>query len=124
MGERMLSILLLLMILFEPAAPAQTGDAAIYVATYIDVQLGSADQGIALVKQYREASRLERRNSRVDVVQEIARPNRLVIIEVWRDQSSFETHERAEHTGRFRAQLKAIQNSPYDQRVHHGFVID
>ena len=91
----MLSLLLLLTIMFEPAAPAQTSDAAVYVATYIDVQLGSMDQGIALIKQYREASRVERGNSRVDVVQEIARPNRFVIIEVWRDPSSFEAHERA-----------------------------
>ena len=76
----MLSMLLLFMIMFEPVASAQTSDGTVYVATYIDVQLASTDQGIALIKQYREASRIERGNSRVDVVQEIARPNRFVIM--------------------------------------------
>ena len=120
----MLSMLLLFMIMFEPVASAQASDGTVYVATYIDVQLASTDQGIALIKQYREASRIEWGNSRVDVVQEIARPNRFVIIEVWRDQSSFEAHEGAEHTARFRAGLRLIHNSPFDQRVHHGLAID
>jgi quinol monooxygenase YgiN len=112
------------MLMGEPAAPAQTSDAAVYVATYIDVQLNSTDQGIALLKQYREDSRIDRGNSSIDVVQEIARPNRFVILEVWKDQSSFEAHERADHTVRFRERLKAIHNSPFDQRVHHGFATD
>src|SRR5689334_4086565 len=120
----MRSILLLFMIMVEPATPAQTSDAAVYVATYIDVQLNSTNEGIALIKQYREDSRIDRGNSSVDVVQEIARPNRFVIIEVWKDLSSFDAHERADHTVRFRERLKAIHNSPFDQRVHHGFAID
>jgi len=117
-------MLLALMIMIGPAASAQTSDVSVYVATYIDVQLNSTDQSIALIKQYREDSRMDRGNSSVDVVQEIARPNRFVIIEVWKDQSSFEAHERANHTVRFRERLKAIHNSPFDQRVHHGFAID
>ena len=117
-------MLVLLMITFEPGAPAQTSGAAIYVATYIDVQPSSTDQGISLIKQYREASRIERGNSSVDVVQEIPRPNRFVIIEAWKDRSSFDAHERTEHTAQFRARLKAIHNSPVDQRVHRGFALD
>ncbi|PYS55010.1 MAG: hypothetical protein DMG13_05890 [Acidobacteria bacterium] len=123
-GQRVLPMLALLMIMFEPAAPAQTSDAAFYVATYVDVQLSSTNQGIALAYVYREASRTESGNSGVEVVQETGRPNRFVIIEVWKDQSSFDAHERSEQTVQFRAKLKAIHNSPYDQRVHHGFSID
>lgn len=117
-------VLALLMIMVAPTTPAQTNDAAFYVATYIEVQPSSTNQGIALIKQYREASRAEGGNLGIDVVQETSRPNRFVIIEVWRDQSSFGAHEQTEHTAQFRARLKAIHNSPYDQRVHHGFAID
>src|SRR5437016_1850098 len=113
---------MLLIIMFEAAAPAQTSNAMLFVATYFDVQLSSTGQGISLIKQYREASRMEQGNSNIDVVQEIARPNRFVIIEVW-NPSSFEAHERAEHTVQFRARLKAIYNTPFDQRVHLGFAI-
>ena len=125
LGRCVLPVLALLMIMFEPAAPAQTSDAVFYVATYVDVQLSSTKQSIALMAQYHEASRsTERGNSGMDVIQEIGRPNRFVIMEVWKDQSSFEAHEQAEDTARFRARLKAIHNSPYDQRVHHGLAID
>ena len=95
-----------------------------YVATYIEVQPPVASQGVALIKQYREASRSEAGNSSINVVQEIARPNRFVIVETWKDQASFEGHEKASHTGDFRMKLSAIHNSPYDQRVHLGLTID
>jgi len=112
----MLSMLALLMMMSEPNA--------LYVATYIDVQLNSTNDGAALTKQYREATRAEKGNSGIDVVQEIGRPSRFVILELWKDQSSFEAHEKGGPTAQFRSKLKAIQNSPYDQRVHQALAVD
>src|SRR5262245_18143572 len=117
------SLFALWMILFAAVAPAQTGN-AVYIATYVDVQSSAVDKGISLIKQYREQSRAESGSSAVDVVQEIARPNRFVIIEVWKDQSAFDAHEHADSTTRFRTGLSAIHNSPFDQRVHRPFAID
>ena len=117
-------MLLFLMLMFEPAAPAQDGDAMVYVATYIDIQVNSTAQGTRLVLQYSEASRREAGNAQLSVVKEIGRPNRLVILETWKDQASFDAHERAAHTAQFRSSLQAIHNSPFDQRVHQGFAID
>ena len=116
-----LAELALLMIMAEPA---QTRTPALYVATYVDVQLTSINQGIGLIKQYRETTRAETGNSGVDAGQEIGRPNRFVIIEFWKDQSAFDAHEKAETTAQCRARLKAIQNSPYDQRVHQALAAD
>ena len=112
----MLSMLALLMILAEPNA--------VYVATYVDVQSVSANQGAALIKEYRETTRAEKGNSVVDVVQETGRPSRSVVMEIWNDASSFEAHEKAGHTIQFRTKLKGIQNSPYDERVHRGRSVD
>src|SRR5439155_23068015 len=95
-GQRVLPMLALLMIMFEPAAPAQTSDAAFYVATYVDVQLSSTNQGIALAYVYRGASRTESGNSGVEVVQEAGRPNRCGIREVWKEQSDLDAHEGRE----------------------------
>jgi quinol monooxygenase YgiN len=117
------SVFALSMMMLGPGAPAQT-DNAIYVVTYVDVQSTSVNEAVALIKQYREKSRVEPGSSAVNVVDEIARPNRFVITEVWKDQPSFEAHERADHTLRFRAGLKAIHNSPFDERVHRAFTID
>ena len=109
-------MLALLMMMAEPNA--------FYVATYVDVQLNSTNDGVALIKQYREAARREKGNSGVDVVQGIGRPYHFVITELWKDQLSFEAHEKGGPTAQFRSKLKAIHNSPYDQRVHQGLAVD
>lgn len=98
-------------------------DAVFYVATYVDVQPNSTRQGIELIRNYREDSRTEAGNSSIDVVQETSRPNRFVIIEVWNDEQFCEAHERTGPATPFRDRLKAIQNSPCDQRMHHGFAV-
>jgi quinol monooxygenase YgiN len=96
----------------------------LYIATYVDVQPPLSGQSATLIKQYREATRKEGGNVSVEVTQEIGRANRFVILEVWKDQASFEMHEKATHTADFRSHLQAIHGSPYDQRVHQGLIID
>lgn len=96
----------------------------IYIATYVDVQPPLSGQGATLIEQYREATRKEVGNSSVDVVQEIGRPNRFVILEVWKDKASFDTHEKANHAADFRSRLQAIHVGSSDQRVHQGLTID
>jgi quinol monooxygenase YgiN len=112
----MLSMLALVLMMFEPNA--------VYVATYVDVQLVSTNDGAALIKQYRETTRAEKGNLAIDVVRETGRPSRSVVVEIWNDASSFEAHEKAAHTIQFRTKLKQIQNSPYDQRLHNGLSLD
>jgi len=114
----------LMMMSEQPASPVQTSGAAFYVATYIDVQVNSTSEGMTLVKQYRDATRGEKGNAGADFIQETGRPSRFVILEFWKDQSSFEAHEKAAPTAQFRSKLKAIHNSPYDQRVHQGLAVD
>jgi quinol monooxygenase YgiN len=112
----MLSMLAVLMMLADPNA--------FYVATYVDVQMNSTGEAAALIRQYREAAQAEKGNSGIDVVQEIGRPYHLVIIELWKDQAAFEAHEKSASAVQFRSRLKAIHNSPYDQRVHLGLAVD
>ena len=109
--------LALMAFLLQTASP-------VYITTYIDVQPTATSQGATLVRQYRQASRADSGNIAADAFQEISRPSRFVVIEVWKDQASFEAHEKAAPTGQFRERLKAIHHSPYDQRVSHGFAID
>jgi quinol monooxygenase YgiN len=96
----------------------------LYIATYVEVQPPLSGQSVTLVKQYREATQKEAGNAGIEVVQEVSRSNRFVILEVWKDQASFETHEKANHTADFRSSVRAIHGSPYDQRVHQGLTID
>lgn len=97
---------------------------ALYVVTYLDVKPASAAAGAALATQYVRDTKQDTGNVRVDAFREIGRNNRFVLIEAWKDQASFDGHEKAAHTAAFRDKLKAIHRSPYDQRINHGFSLD
>ena len=99
-----------------------TNDTRLYLATYIDIKRDALVEGIALLVLYRE-SRTTAGGPNIDVLRETSRPNRFAIIEACKDQSAFDDRERAEQTLQFRARLRAIHSSPYDQRVHSGFAI-
>jgi quinol monooxygenase YgiN len=94
-----------------------------HVVTYFDVQPGSVDAAIKLMRRYREACTAEEGNSWTYVLREIHRQNRFVIVEAWKDEAAFRAHDAAGHTEQFRSALKAIHNSPHDQRIHQVFSI-
>ena len=101
------------------AAARAEGAAPIHVATYIEIVAASVKDGAALLTQYRDASRKENGNMRAEVAREIGRPNRFVVLEVWKDQAAFEAHGKSAGTAAFRDKLKAIHGAPYDERVHN-----
>jgi quinol monooxygenase YgiN len=98
------------------AARAQTGDAAIYGVTTLDVAPVAAGQGVALLKQYRDAARKQAGSTGVTLLQEADWPNRFVIYEAWKDQAAYDANEKAVHTAEFRDKLKPIAGAPYDRR--------
>lgn len=104
---------------FAAAAKAE-GAAPVHVATYIELVSASVKDGAALLTQYRDASRKENGNMRAEVAREIGRPNRFVVLEVWKDQTAFEAHGKAATTTAFRDKLKTIHGGPYDERVHNS----
>lgn len=98
------------------------GNAA-YLATYVDLMPNSIASGAALLKRYRDASLKDDGNLRFDVLQEIARPNRFAIVEVWRDKAALDAHASAAATQQFRDKLKTIQNAPYDERINNALYL-
>src|SRR3954465_8861594 len=99
-------------------APAPAGP--LYVAAYAEVGTNSVKDGVALLKQFRDAVRKEDGNMRVDVAQELGRANRFVILEIWKDQAAFDAHGKSSATTAFGDKFKAIQNAPLDIRTHNG----
>src|SRR2546423_4873082 len=123
-----LTLQLLLAMALLPAAMTQVRAQAaatgpIHVATYVEVGTGAVKDGIALLKQYRDATAKEAGNTRIGVGQEIGRANRFVMLEIWKDQAAFDAHGKSASTAAFRDKLKAIQNEPYDERVHSGMSV-
>jgi quinol monooxygenase YgiN len=105
----------------NPAAPAD--DATVYTATYVEVVPPSVAQGTALLRQYREASRKERGNLRIEVLQRIDRPNQFTVLAAWKDPEAFEAHAAAAAAPDLRANLAPFLASPSDERLHHGLAV-
>jgi quinol monooxygenase YgiN len=104
-----------------PSAHAQNN--AVYLATYVEVMPDAVAPGIALLKQYRDASSKEDGNLRAEALAEIERPNRLVVVEAWRDKAALEAHGHSAATLKFRDQLKPIADAPYDERINNALYV-
>jgi len=95
----------------------------IHVVNYIEIQSSSTPEAITLIRRYRDASRGENGNKGIDALQEAARQNRFAIVEAWKEESAFQSHEGAAHAAEFRSKLKAVRISPTDQRLHQRFAV-
>jgi quinol monooxygenase YgiN len=106
------------------AVPAlATSEAVIYAVTYVEVVPPSTAKGVELLRQYREATRKDEGNLRVEVLQRIDRPNQFVVLAAWKTQQAFEAHGRAASAANLRAQLQPLLASPNDERVHTGLTV-
>jgi quinol monooxygenase YgiN len=104
-----------------PPAHAQAN--AVFLATYVEVMPNAVAPGIALLKQYRDASSKEDGNLRIKALAEIERPNRFVVVEAWRDKAALEAHGQSAATLKFRDKLKPIADAPYDERINNALYV-
>jgi quinol monooxygenase YgiN len=104
------------------AAHAQNG--VIYVVTYVDVMPNAAASGATLLKSYRDVSREAAGNMRLDVLQEMARPNRFVVLEVWSGSAARDVHLKAAAVGESDERLKTIEIAPPDVRLNKGLYVE
>jgi quinol monooxygenase YgiN len=102
---------------------ARADDTTFYTATYVEVMPPSTAQGAAVLRQYREASRTEEGNLRLEVLQRIDRPNQFVIVAAWKSQKAFESHGAAAPATELRARLQPLLASPNDERLHAGLSV-
>lgn len=94
-----------------------------YLVTYVELMPNAIESGIALLKQYRDASRKEDGNLRFDVLGEIKRPNRFAVVEIWRDKASLDAHGHSAASAQFSEKLKILQDAPNDVRVDHALYL-
>jgi quinol monooxygenase YgiN len=125
--HRYLALLALPMAVAATGSSAQTPPPAIegplYIATYLEVVPPAVKDASALLKQYRDASRRDAGNQRMELVQEIGRPARFALLAVWADQKAFDAHGKAAHTAQFRDKFKSVHAAPYDERLHSGMAV-
>lgn len=99
----------------EPSA--QSGE-ALTVVTHVDVLPPATDAGRALLRAYAASARSCPGATRVEVVEELGRPNHSTILSTWTDRAAFDAHLAAEPTRDFRTKLQPLLGSPFDERLH------
>jgi len=107
----------------QDARAQSAGDATAYSVTYIEVMPAARDQAAALLKALGVASRKAVGNLRFEVLQRRERPNHFAIVEAWGDQKAQEANGSAAHMMQFRAALKPLLGSAYDERPHGGLAV-
>ena len=107
---------------------AETQDETVYRVTYVEAlpfDVSSPQSGVALqLEHYRDASRKEPGNVHFDVLTELGRPNRFVILEVWRNTTSSDAHDKADSTAKFRQTMDKVQSAPLDMRANAALFAD
>jgi quinol monooxygenase YgiN len=99
-------------------APSRSAPAkgAVSVVTHVDVVPDPRAAG--MLTRLAEASRAEPGNLRFDVLQHAQRANHFTVIEMWRDQKSFDAHAAAAQTRQYRDELQPLTGSPLDERLY------
>jgi len=90
----------------------------IYVISHVDLVGPNVPVGTKLLQQYAADSRKDKGFERIEVLDQISRPNHFSVVELWDSQADFDAHLAAEHTVQFRHQIDPLLGSPYDERPH------
>jgi len=103
--------------------PIGAQDMTVYVVTYIEVVSNAVDTASTLLKSYRNASRWQSGCLRFDVLQEISRPERFAIFEIWSDGAALDSRDRTTSAASFHEKLAKIQSAPRDERRNNGLYL-
>jgi quinol monooxygenase YgiN len=97
-------------------------NAPVYVVSYIDIAPSAKAQAMSILKQFRTSCAREDGNQRCEAVQRMEQQNEFALLQVWKDQKSFQAHNNGSGN-QLRERLKSMQASPYDQRVHTALAV-
>jgi quinol monooxygenase YgiN len=100
----------------QPANRAAS-DQAIYVLTHADAA-ARREEIPGMLQELASAARQENGNVLFDATVQPNRTNHFTLIEVWSDQKTFEAHEIAATTKKFRSAFGAVSGALYDERIY------
>lgn len=123
MLPRMFVSLLLLVPAIPAAGQAPPPPPATARVAFFEVAPSEVGRVTAALKEYRQAALKANGAVRIDVLQQIGRPNHFAIEEGWRDAASFEAHRSAPETKKLDETVQATRISPFDERSLAGLSV-
>ena len=91
---------------------------AIFVLTHIDVIPTELEAGVEYLEALVAESRKDEGNLRFNVLTQISRPNHMTLVETWEDLDAQAAHSEQPHSKDFRAAIRNISGSLYDERIY------
>jgi quinol monooxygenase YgiN len=95
-------------------------DGPTYTMTYVEVVPSANARAIAMLKEYRDASRKEPGAMYADIYQEEGQSYRFVVSEIWQNRAAVEAHTKAAATTGLIQKMKPIELGPLDMRIHQA----
>src|SRR5262249_31925123 len=107
----------------RPAYAEKTGTGPLYTVVYFEVAPTEAATTAAAARQYAEASGKEDGSLAFEMFQEIARPSRFAVVEVWRDKKAAEAHGKAAAATALEQKVQPAMIDGFGVRQHGGFEV-
>ena len=107
----------------RPVYAEETVSGPLYTVVYFEVAPTEAAPTAAAARQYAEASGKEDGSLAFEMFQEIARPSRFAVVEVWRDKKAAEAHGKAAAATALGQKLQPAMIDGFGVRQHGGFEI-
>jgi quinol monooxygenase YgiN len=102
------------------SAPPPPPTGPVYQITYFDVAPAASVKTAGLLRQFAAATKKQDGNTGFLALNEIARPGRFAVVEVWRDRAAAEAHSA---NSALRDQLQPLFASPFDIRSNAGLAV-
>ena len=116
-----LALAALVLATVQPVYAEETVNGPLYTVVYFEVDPTEAAQTAAAARQYAEASGKEDGNLGFEMFQEIARPGRFAVVEVWRDKKAAEAHGKAAAATALGQKLQPAMIDGFGVRPHSAF---
>jgi quinol monooxygenase YgiN len=106
-----------------PSHAEENVSGQVYTVVYFEVAPTEAAQAAAAARQYAEASGKEDGNLAFEMFQEIDRPSRFAVVEVWRDKKAAEAHGKAAAATALGQKLQPSMIDRFGVRPHDGLSV-
>lgn len=103
---------------FGQRASADDATETLCVVTHVDVLPPFTAAARDLLRQFAVDSRKDAGAERIEVFEELSRPNHSTVVELWKSRKAYEDHLASDHVRRYRAKLQPMLGSPFDERLH------
>jgi quinol monooxygenase YgiN len=90
----------------------------VFVIVHIDVFPPGTAETVKSLQAFAQHARADKGCIRLEVLQQIGRPNHFTLVEEWANQAAYDADLSSPEAREFREKLQPFLGSPFDERLH------